>query len=171
MSQSTYREHDVRSTLSHQERETALFGESSSGSDYDTKEALSQPTTDDGSVDHVEEATVPSRPVPRRDRDQSPVTVRYGSPQRPAPRRPRDHSPVSVRYVASQVRGPDGRHQQTQLCLNRDCTYPARVWQNFRFCSLTCGKKARGSFWFGAWQLTSPFVCWFVAYQRRGIPG
>ena len=116
MSQATYREHDVRSTMSYQERETALFGESSSGSDYDTEEALSQPTTDDGSVDHVEEATVPSRPVPRRDRDQSPVTVRYGSPQRPAPRRPRDHSHVSVRYVASQVRGPDGRHQQTQLC-------------------------------------------------------
>jgi hypothetical protein len=147
-----------------------FFGESSSGSDYDTEEALSQPTTDDGSVDPVEEATVPSRQVPRRDRDQSPVTVRYGSPQRPAPRRPRDHSPVSVRYVASQVRGPDGRHQQTQLCLNRDCTYPARVWQNFRFCSLTCGKKVRGSFWFGAWRLTHPFVCWFVADQRRGIP-
>ena len=50
--------------MSYQERETALFGESSSGSDYDTEEALSQPTTDDGSVDHVEEATVPSRPVP-----------------------------------------------------------------------------------------------------------
>ena len=119
MSQATYREHDVRSTLSYQERETAIFGSSSSGSDYDTEDGRSQPTTDDGSVDHVEEATVPSRPVPRRDRDQSPVTVRYGSPQRPAPRRPRDHSHVSVRYVASQVRGPDGRHQQTQLCLNR----------------------------------------------------
>jgi hypothetical protein len=91
-------------------------------------------------------------------------------PKRPAPRRPRDHSPVSVRYVASQVRGQDGRHQQTQLCLIRDCPYPARVWQNFRFCSRTCGRLVRGSFWFGAWQLTHPFVCWFIAYQRRGIP-
>jgi hypothetical protein len=107
MSQSTYREHDVRSTLSYQERETAIFGSSSSGSDYDTEDGRSQPTTDDGSVDHVEEATVPSRPVPRRDRDQSPVTVRYGSPQGHVPRRPRDLSPVSVRYVPSQVRGPD----------------------------------------------------------------
>ena len=71
MSQATYRDHDVRSTLSYQERETALFGESSSGSDYDTEEAFSQPTTDDGFVDHVEEATVPSRPVPRRDRTAS----------------------------------------------------------------------------------------------------
>ena len=83
--------------MSYQERETALFGESSSGSDYDTEEALSQPTTDDGSIDHVEEATVPSRPVPWRDRAQSPVTVRYGSPHRPAPRRPRSLPPVPVR--------------------------------------------------------------------------
>ena len=59
MSQSTYREHDVRSTLSYQERETALFGESSSGSDYDIEEALSQPTTDDGSVDLVRTRTIP----------------------------------------------------------------------------------------------------------------
>jgi hypothetical protein len=107
MSQATYIEHDVRSTLSYTERETTLFGESSSGSDYDTEEALSQPTTDDGSADPVEEATVPSRQVPRRDRDQSHVTVRYG---------------------ASQVAGPDGNHTQTQLCLHRGCPYPARVW-------------------------------------------
>ena len=70
--------------MSYDEREAALFGSSSSGSEYDTEEALSQPTTDDDCVDHVEEATVPSRPVPRRDRDQSPVTVRYDSPQRPS---------------------------------------------------------------------------------------
>ena len=125
MSQSTYGDHDdwFRSTLSYDERGAALFGSSSSssssGSEYDTEDALSQPTTDNGCVENVEETTVPPRPVPRRDRDQSPVTVRYGSPQGHVPRRPRDLSPVSVRYVASQVRGPDGRHQQTQLCLNR----------------------------------------------------
>jgi len=109
MSQSTYGEHDVRSTMSYEERETALFGSSSSGSEYDTEEALSQPTTDDDCVDHVEEATVPSRPVPRRDRAQSHVTVRYGSPHHPAPRRPRSLSHVRVRYIASQIKGPDGR--------------------------------------------------------------
>jgi hypothetical protein len=59
MSQATYREHDVRSTLSYQERETAIFGESPSGSDYDIEEALSQPTTDDGSVDLVRTRTIP----------------------------------------------------------------------------------------------------------------
>jgi hypothetical protein len=82
MSQSTYGAHDVRSTLSYEERETALFGSSSSssssGSEYDTEDALSQPTTDDGCVENVEETTVPPRPVPRRDRDQSPVV--RGSP-------------------------------------------------------------------------------------------
>jgi hypothetical protein len=57
--------------MSYEERETALFGSSSSGSEYDIEEALSQPTTDDDCVDHVEEATVPSRPVPRRDRTAS----------------------------------------------------------------------------------------------------
>ena len=135
MSQATYRENDVRSTLSYHERETALFGESSFGSDYDTEEALSQPTTDDGSVDPVEEATVPSRQVPRRDRDQSPVTVRYG---------------------ASLVTGPDGNHTQTQLCLHRGCPYAARVWQNFKFCSRTCGRKVSLIFWLGDLHLTYP---------------
>ena len=49
------------------------------------------------------------------------------SPKRPAPRRQRDQSPVSIRYVASQVKGLDGKHKQTQLCLIRGCPYPARV--------------------------------------------
>jgi hypothetical protein len=95
------------------------------------------------------------------------VTVRYGSPHRPAPRSPRGLSPVRVRYITSQTRGPDGRHLQTQLCLHHDCQFPARVKDNFKFCSLTCGQKVRGSFYFGAWQLTSIFVSWMVAGQRR----
>jgi hypothetical protein len=61
MSQFTYGERDIRSTMSYDERETALFRSSSSGSEYDTEDALSQPTTDDDCVGHVEGATVPSR--------------------------------------------------------------------------------------------------------------
>ena len=57
------------------EGEDALFGESTSGSDYDTEEALSSPED--------EETVNPSRQVPRRRRDQSPVNVRSGSSLRP----------------------------------------------------------------------------------------
>ena len=80
--------------MSYDEREAALFGSSSSGSEYDTEDALSQPTTDDDCVGHVAGATVPSR-----DRAQSPVTVRYGGPHSPAPRRPRSLFPVPVRWL------------------------------------------------------------------------
>ena len=90
MSQSTYGDHPdwFRSTLSYDERGAALFGSSSSssssGSDYETEEALSQSTTDDGCVENVEGTTVPPHPVPRHARAQSPVTVRSGSPHRPS---------------------------------------------------------------------------------------
>ena len=93
------------------EGEDALFGESTSGSDYDTEEALSQPITDDGSVVPGEEVVNPSRHVPRRRRDQSPVNVRSGSSLRP------------------------------QRCLTQGCDWPARVRNNFDFCSRTCGRK------------------------------
>ena len=83
------------------EGEDALFGESTSGSDYDTEEALSSPED--------EETVNPSRQVPRRRRDQSPVNVRSGSSLRP------------------------------QLCLTQGCNWPARVHNNFKFCSRTCG--------------------------------
>ena len=89
--------------------EDALFGVTSSGSDYETEEALSQPITDDGSDVLGEEAVNPSRRVPRRRRDQSPVNVRSGSSLRP------------------------------QLCLTQECNWPARVHNNFKFCSRTCG--------------------------------
>ena len=144
MSQSTYGEHDdwFRSTMSYDEREAALFGSSSSGSEYDTEDALSQPTTDDDCVGHVAGATVPSR-----DRAQPPVTVRYGGPHSPAPGRPRSLSPVPVRYIVSEITGPDGMPLQTRLCLHLGCQFPARVWQNFEFCSLTCGSKVQVSFY------------------------
>ena len=101
--------------------EDALFGESSSGSDYETEEALSQPTTDEGSVVPEEEAVNPSRHVPRRRRDQSPVNVRSGSSLRP------------------------------QLCLTQGCNYPARVLNNFKFCSRTCGLLVSFCPLFDAW--------------------
>ena len=90
MSQSADGGHEdhFRPPLSNDERENALFGSSasssSSGSDYETEEALSQPTTDDGCVENVEGTTVPPRPVPRHARAQSPVTVRSGSPHHPS---------------------------------------------------------------------------------------
>ena len=144
MSQSTYGEHDdwFRSTMSYDEREAALFGSSSSGSEYDTEEALSQPTTDDECVGSVEGATVLSR-----DRAQSPVTVRYGGSQSPAPQRPRSLSPVIPRYIESEIRGLDGMPLQTRLCLHLGCQWPALVWQNFEFCSRTCGRKVRVLFY------------------------
>ena len=152
MSQSTYGDHPdwFRSTLSYDERGAALFGSSSSsyssGSEYDTEEALSQPTTDDGCVENVERATVPPRPIPQPDRAQSPVTVRYGSPHRPAPRSPRGPSPVRIRYITSEEKGPDGKNLLTQLCWHHDCQWPALVKNNFKFCSRTCGRKVCGSF-------------------------
>jgi hypothetical protein len=99
--------------MTDKEREDALFGESSS----------------------EDEAVIPTRPVPRRQRDQSPVNVRYGT---------------------SQVKGLDGKQTQTQLCLIRGCPYPARVLQNFRFCSRTCDRLVSVSLWFGALHLPSP---------------
>ena len=85
------------------EGEDALFGESTSGSDYDTEEALSSPED--------EETVNPSRKVSKRRRDESPVTVRSGSSLRP------------------------------QRCLTQGCDWPARVRNNFDFCSRTCGRK------------------------------
>ena len=95
------------------EGEDALFGESTSGSDYDTEEALSSPED--------EETVNPSRKVPKRRRDESPVTVRSGSSLRP------------------------------QLCLTQGCNYPARVLNNFKFCSRTCGLLVRFCPLFDAW--------------------
>ena len=69
MSQSTYGDHPdwFRSTRSYDERGAALFGSSSSSSssssDYETEEALSQPTTDDGSVENVESVIYTDAPV------------------------------------------------------------------------------------------------------------
>jgi hypothetical protein len=112
MSQSTYGEHDdwFRSTMSYDEREAALFGSSSSGSEYDTEDALSQPDTDDDCVGHVEGATVPSR-----DRAQSPVTVRYGGPHSPAPRRPR--------RLAGAIRGCNIGHKDSLESPQTDVLY------------------------------------------------
>ena len=152
MSQSTYGDHPdwFRSTRSYDERGAALFGSSSSssssGSDYETEEALSQPTTDDGSVENVERDTVPPRPVPQPDRAQSPVAVHYGSTHLPAPRSPRSPSPVRIRYITSAEKGPDGKNLLTQLCWHHDCKWPALVKDNFKFCSRTCGRKVCGSF-------------------------
>ena len=150
MSQSTSGEPEdwFRSTLPY---DHPLFGSSSSGSDYDTEDALSQPTTDDECVDSVEGATVPRdrfaiETFPR-DRAQSPVTVRYGGSQSPAPQRPRSLSPVIPRYIESEIRGLDGMPMQTRLCLHLGCQWPALVWQNFEFCSRTCGRKVRVLFY------------------------
>jgi hypothetical protein len=142
MSQSTDGEPEdwFRSTLPY---DHPLFGSSSSGSDYDTEDALSQPTTDEECAGSVAGATVPSRGRP-----QSPVTVRYGGTQGPAPRRPRSVSPIIPRYIVSEIRGLDGMPLQTRLCLHLGCQWPARVWQNFEFCSRTCGNKVRVSFYY-----------------------
>jgi hypothetical protein len=144
MSQSNDGEHEVlfRSTLPYED----LFGSSSSGSDYDTEDALSQPTTDDGCVENVEGTTVSPRPVPRHARAQSPVTVRSDGNPRPAPRSPRGPSPVRIRYLTSEEKGPDGKNLLTQLCWHHDCQWPALVKNNFKFCSRTCGRKVCGSF-------------------------
>ena len=149
MSQSTDGEHEdwFRSTLPY---DHPLFGSSTSGSDYDTEDALSQPTTDDGCVENVEGTTVSPRPVPRHARAQSPVTVRSGGNPDPAPRSPRGPSPVRIRYITSEEKGPDGKNLLTQLCWHHDCKchlkWPALVEDNFKFCSRTCGRKVCGSF-------------------------
>ena len=106
--------------------EDALFGESTSGSDYDTEEALSSPED--------EETVNPSRQVPRRRRDQSPVNVRSGSSLRP------------------------------QLCLTQGCNWPARVRNNFKFCSRTCGLLVSFLPLFYAWSFRNP--CWVSGLQK-----
>ena len=101
-----------------------------------------------GVTSSEDEAVVPTRPVPRRQRDLSPVNVRYGT---------------------SQVKGPDGKHTRTQLCLIRGCPYPARVLQNFRFCSHTCGRLVSLSFWLDALHLPNPLNVLGLQPIRGGV--
>ena len=108
------------------EGEDALFGESTSGSDYDTEEALSSPED--------EETVNPSRKVPKRRRDESPVTVRSGSSLRP------------------------------QLCLTQGCNWPARVRNNFKFCSQTCGLLVGFCPWFMPGLFSDPR--WVSLFQK-----
>jgi hypothetical protein len=90
------------------------------GGDYDTEDAPSQSEIDE-EID----------------------TVRSGRPQRPGqPTCARDHSPVTVRHGSLPVLAIGGveRSNQQVLCLKQGCPYPARLSENFRFCSRTCGR-------------------------------
>ena len=101
-----------------------------------------------GVTSSEDEAVVPTRHVPQCQRDLSRVNVRYGT---------------------SQVKGPDGKHTRTQLCLIRGCPYPARVLQNFRFCSRTCGRLVSLSFWLGALYLPNPLNVLGLQPIRGGV--
>jgi hypothetical protein len=95
-----------------------------------------------GNLSSEDEAVIPSRHVPRRQRDQSLVNVRYGTSE--------------VKGLARKLALGKRSSPPTQLCLVHGCSFPARVLENFRFCSRTCGILVSVVLWLGAFPLPDP---------------
>jgi hypothetical protein len=95
-----------------------------------------------GKSSSEDEAVILSRHVPRRPCDQSHVNVRYGTSE--------------LKGLARKLALGKRSSPPTQLCLVQGCPYPARVLENFRFCSRTCGRLVSVALWLGTFPLPNP---------------